>query len=175
MKCTTSLRVRNTREAGRWWRTPLIPALGRQGRRISEFEASLVYKVSSRTARAIQRNPVSKNQKKKKRKEEKSHRRSSSLSPLQTCSSDPQTPCPGQRPCQAIKPPLRKQAVTGSHTNLNPTTVTEPLRTSSPQTLGCTPPARGGGAWRGGLGSLNHSAKFTGREVTDTSVISFRL
>ena len=29
----------------------------------SEFEASLVYKVSSRTARAIQRNPVSKNQK----------------------------------------------------------------------------------------------------------------
>jgi hypothetical protein len=29
-----------------------------------EFEASLVYRVSSRTARAIQRNPVSKNQKK---------------------------------------------------------------------------------------------------------------
>ena len=28
---------------------------------ISEFEASLVYRVSSRTARAIQRNPVSKN------------------------------------------------------------------------------------------------------------------
>jgi hypothetical protein len=28
-------------------------------RRISEFEASLVYRVSSRTARAIQRNPVS--------------------------------------------------------------------------------------------------------------------
>jgi hypothetical protein len=32
-----------------------------RGRRISEFKASLVYKVSSRTARAIQRNPVSKN------------------------------------------------------------------------------------------------------------------
>jgi hypothetical protein len=30
---------------------------------ISEFEASLVYRVSSRTARATQRNPVSKNQK----------------------------------------------------------------------------------------------------------------
>ena len=28
---------------------------------ISEFEASLVYKASSRTARATQRNPVSKN------------------------------------------------------------------------------------------------------------------
>jgi hypothetical protein len=41
--------------------------LGGRGRRISEFEASkasLVYKVSSRTARAIQRNPVSKNKNK---------------------------------------------------------------------------------------------------------------
>jgi hypothetical protein len=35
--------------------------LGGRGRWISEFEASLVYKVSSRTARAIQRNPVSGN------------------------------------------------------------------------------------------------------------------
>jgi hypothetical protein len=35
--------------------------LGGRGRWISEFEASLVYKVRSRTARAIQRNPVSKN------------------------------------------------------------------------------------------------------------------
>jgi hypothetical protein len=33
---------------------------GSRGRQISEFEASPVYKVSSRTARAIQRNPVSK-------------------------------------------------------------------------------------------------------------------
>jgi hypothetical protein len=32
--------------------------LGGRGRRISEFEASLVYKVSSRTARTIQRNLV---------------------------------------------------------------------------------------------------------------------
>jgi hypothetical protein len=36
---------------------------------ISEFEASLVYKVSSRTARAIQRNPVSKKNKKQKTKQ----------------------------------------------------------------------------------------------------------
>jgi hypothetical protein len=35
--------------------------LGGRGRRISEFEASLVYKVISRTIRATQRNPVSKN------------------------------------------------------------------------------------------------------------------
>jgi hypothetical protein len=39
--------------------------LGGRGRQISEFEASLVYRVSSRTARDTQRNPVSKNQKKK--------------------------------------------------------------------------------------------------------------
>jgi hypothetical protein len=37
--------------------------LGGRGRWISEFEASLVYKVSSRIARAIQRNPVSKKKK----------------------------------------------------------------------------------------------------------------
>jgi hypothetical protein len=37
--------------------------LGGRGRQISEFETSLVYKVSSRTARAKQRNPVSKKQK----------------------------------------------------------------------------------------------------------------
>jgi hypothetical protein len=35
--------------------------LGGRGRQISEFEASLVYRVSSRTAKAIQGNPVSKN------------------------------------------------------------------------------------------------------------------
>jgi hypothetical protein len=39
-----------------------------RGRRISELEASLVYRVSSRTARATQRNPVSKKKKKKKKK-----------------------------------------------------------------------------------------------------------
>jgi hypothetical protein len=39
--------------------------LGGRGRQISEFEASLVYRVSSRTARAIQKNPVSKKKKKK--------------------------------------------------------------------------------------------------------------
>jgi hypothetical protein len=32
--------------------------LGGRGRRISEFKASLVYRVSFRTARATQRNPV---------------------------------------------------------------------------------------------------------------------
>jgi hypothetical protein len=42
--------------------------LGARGRRISEFEAGLVYKVSSRTARGTQRNPVSKNQKIKNKK-----------------------------------------------------------------------------------------------------------
>jgi hypothetical protein len=61
--------------------------LGGRGRQISEFEASVVYKVSSRTARATQRNPVSKktnkqtkNQKNKKRK--KRRRRSRVVGPL---------------------------------------------------------------------------------------------
>jgi hypothetical protein len=40
-----------------------------------EFEASLVYRVSSRTAKATQRNPVSKNQKKKKKKKERKKRK----------------------------------------------------------------------------------------------------
>jgi hypothetical protein len=44
--------------------------LGSRGRWISEFKASLVYRVSSRTARATQRKPVSKNQKKEKKKKE---------------------------------------------------------------------------------------------------------
>jgi hypothetical protein len=39
--------------------------LGGRGRWISEFKANLVYRVSSRTARATQRNPVLKNQNKK--------------------------------------------------------------------------------------------------------------
>jgi hypothetical protein len=38
--------------------------LGARDRQISEFNASLVNKVSSRTAKATQRNPVSKNKNK---------------------------------------------------------------------------------------------------------------
>jgi hypothetical protein len=41
-----------------WWLTPLIPALGRQRQADSEFKASLVYRLSSRIAKDIQRNPV---------------------------------------------------------------------------------------------------------------------
>jgi hypothetical protein len=45
--------------------------LGGRGRQISEFEVSLVYKVSSRPARATQRNPVSKQNKTKQNKQTK--------------------------------------------------------------------------------------------------------
>jgi hypothetical protein len=38
--------------------------LGGRSRQISKFEASMVYRVSSRIARAIQRNPVSEKKKK---------------------------------------------------------------------------------------------------------------
>ena len=43
-----------------WWCPPVIPALGRQGQVISACKASLVYRMSSRTAKAaLERNPVS--------------------------------------------------------------------------------------------------------------------
>jgi hypothetical protein len=51
---------------------PLILALGRQ--RQAEFETDLVYRVSSRTARAIQRNPVSKRERERERGERKRER-----------------------------------------------------------------------------------------------------
>jgi hypothetical protein len=47
--------------------------LGGRGRQISEFKASLVYRVSSRTARATQRNPVSKKTKTK-QQQQKEHK-----------------------------------------------------------------------------------------------------
>jgi hypothetical protein len=45
--------------------------LGGRGRQLSEFEDSLVYRVSSRTARATQRNPVLKKEKRLKRSDER--------------------------------------------------------------------------------------------------------
>jgi hypothetical protein len=48
-------------QPGQWQRTPLISALRRQRKAdLCEFKACLVYRVSSRIARATQRNPVSK-------------------------------------------------------------------------------------------------------------------
>jgi hypothetical protein len=49
--------------------------LGGRGRQISEFEASLVYKVSSRTAKATQRNSVSKKTKTKTKTKTKNNKR----------------------------------------------------------------------------------------------------
>jgi hypothetical protein len=51
-------------EAGQWWHMPLIPELEGRGRQISEFKASLVYRVSFRTSKGTQRNPVSINKNK---------------------------------------------------------------------------------------------------------------
>jgi hypothetical protein len=45
--------------------------LGGRGRQIFEFEASLVYRVSSRTTRAIQKNPALKNKNKTTTKKQK--------------------------------------------------------------------------------------------------------
>jgi hypothetical protein len=46
-----------------------------RGRRVSEFEASLVYKESSRTARATQRNPVSKNKRRRRKRRRRKRRK----------------------------------------------------------------------------------------------------
>ena len=40
-----------------WWHIALFPALGGRGRQTYEFKVSLVYRVSSRTVKATQRNP----------------------------------------------------------------------------------------------------------------------
>ena len=51
-----------TKWAGQWGHTPLIPALRKQRQAdLCEFRACLVYRVSSRTASATQRNPVLEN------------------------------------------------------------------------------------------------------------------
>jgi hypothetical protein len=44
----------------RWWHTPLIP--GGRNMHISEFKANLIYRKSSRAARATQKDPVLKKQ-----------------------------------------------------------------------------------------------------------------
>ena len=49
-----------------------------RGRQISDFETSLVYRVSSRTARATERNPVSKKKEEKKKKKKKKKRKACS-------------------------------------------------------------------------------------------------
>jgi hypothetical protein len=50
--------------------------MGGRGRQISEFKASLVYRVSSRTARTTQRNPVLKKQKTKNKNKKKNNNKS---------------------------------------------------------------------------------------------------
>jgi hypothetical protein len=58
---------------------PLIPAFGRQRQADSEFKASLVYRVSSRTARDTQRNLVSKPQPSKKKEKEKKRKKKKTI------------------------------------------------------------------------------------------------
>jgi hypothetical protein len=56
---------------------------GGKSRQISEFEATLVYKVSSRTARATQRNPVSKTNKQTKQNKTKQKQKKRTLKKLE--------------------------------------------------------------------------------------------
>jgi hypothetical protein len=71
-----SLKKKSKNKGQAWCYTPLIPQQSHAD--LCEFQASLVYRMSSRTARATQRNPVWKTKqtnkqkiKKKKRKKEK--------------------------------------------------------------------------------------------------------
>jgi hypothetical protein len=59
--------------------------LGGRGRRISEFEVSLVYKVSSRIARATQRNPVSENKTKQNNNKTKQQQQKAMVNKEKVC------------------------------------------------------------------------------------------
>ena len=59
------LRRQNSKRRSGQGGASLIPALRRQRQEICECEVSLVHRVSSRTARDTQRNPVSKNKQRK--------------------------------------------------------------------------------------------------------------
>jgi hypothetical protein len=87
--------------------------LGGRGRRISEFETSLVYRVSSRTARAIQKNPVS--EKKKKEKEKKPMNKANSIEASSTWKTNT-----GRLPWYASK--ILSHSKILSQTNKNATT-----------------------------------------------------
>lgn len=80
--------VKNKHLTGQWWWTHLIPALRRQRQvDLYEFEANLVYRASSRTAKTTQWDPVSKNQKEEEeeRRRKKRRRSSSSSSSIALC------------------------------------------------------------------------------------------
>jgi hypothetical protein len=59
MRHIKSTLLRSILSAGQWWHTPLTQHLEGRGKQISEFEASLVYRESSKPARATQSNPAS--------------------------------------------------------------------------------------------------------------------
>jgi hypothetical protein len=56
--------------------------LGGRGRQISEFKTSLEYRVSSKTAKAILRNPVSKNNNNKKKTKPKQQQQQKKNEPI---------------------------------------------------------------------------------------------
>jgi hypothetical protein len=83
--------------------------LGGRGRRISEFKASLVYKVSSRTARAIQRNPVSKTkQTNKQNRTRNQNRNQTKPNQNKTKQNKPNQTKPNQNKTQKIKQKVNK-------------------------------------------------------------------
>ena len=61
-------KVKRGSNTGQWWQTSLIPALRSRGRRISEFQASLVHRMSFRIVRAMQKKKTKTKNKKQKTK-----------------------------------------------------------------------------------------------------------
>jgi hypothetical protein len=91
--------------------------LGGRGRRISELEAILVYRVSSRTARATQRNLVSKNKTKTKKQQQQQQQQQKTLAALiEHMGSQP----PGQGPVLSLSLSL---SLTHTHTHTHTHTV----------------------------------------------------
>ena len=72
ISCISDTCIKNYNIRWVWWCTPLIPALWRKRQAISEFDASLVYKIISRTARGMSssrtKKPCLKKQKQKNKK-----------------------------------------------------------------------------------------------------------
>jgi hypothetical protein len=66
---------RKEKQLGNGGARPQSQHLGGRNWQVSEFESSLVYRVSSRTIRDIQRNHVSKKGEKRKRKNEKQNKK----------------------------------------------------------------------------------------------------
>jgi hypothetical protein len=69
------MKLKKKKEAGQWWRKPLIPALGRQRQVDFWVQGQPGLQSEFQNSRATQRNPVSKNQNQTKPNQNKTKKR----------------------------------------------------------------------------------------------------